>query len=73
VAKRGQLIPRGEKKWLVRVYLGRDAQGKRQYSAKTVEGTANEARQELTKMLRDADTKTLVRRSTETFSGYLLD
>lgn len=73
MAKRGQLIPRGEKKWLVRVYVGRDQQGKRQYSAKTVQGTANEARQELTKMLREADTKTLVRRSTQTFSEYLED
>jgi integrase len=73
VAKRGQLISRGEKKWLVRVYVGRDQQGKRQYSAKTVEGTANEARQELTKMLRDADTKMLVRRTTQTFSEYLED
>jgi len=67
------LIPRGEKKWLARVYLGRDEHGKRQYSAKTVEGTANQARQELTKMLRDADTKVLVRRTTQTFSEYLED
>ncbi len=73
MAKRGQLIPRGEKKWLVRVYLGRDAKGKRQYSAKTVEGTANEARQELTKMLRDSDTKMLVRRTKQTFSEYVDD
>jgi len=73
VAKRGQLVLRGERKWLARVFIGRDQQGKRQYSAKTVEGTANEARQELTKMLRDADTKTLVRRSRQTFSEYLED
>ncbi len=73
MANRGQLIPRGEMKWLVRVYLGRDQEGQRQYSAKTVEGNANEARRELTKMLRDADTKVLVRRSTETFSEYLED
>jgi len=73
VAKRGQLIPRGQKKWLVRVFVGRDQYGKRQYCAKIVQGTANEARQKLTKMLRDADTKTLVRRSTQTFSEYLLD
>jgi integrase len=67
------LIPRGEKKWLARVYLGRDQRGKRRYSAKTFEGTANEARQELTKMLRESDTKMLVRRSTLTFSEYLED
>jgi len=73
VATRGQLIPRGEKKWLVRVYLGRDQQGKRLYSGKTVQGTANEARQELTKLLRDADTKVLVQRTAQTFSRYLED
>ena len=71
MAKRGQLIPRGEKKWLARVYVGRDQQGKRQYAAKIVQGTANEARQELTKMLRDADTKVLVQRTAQTFSQYL--
>ena len=62
VANRGQLIRRGEMKWLVRVYLGRDEKGGRQYSAKTVEGTANAAQRELAKMLRDSDTKTLVPR-----------
>ena len=71
MAKRGQLIRRGEKKWLVRVFLGRDQDGKRQYSAKIVQSTANEARQELTKMLRDADTRTLVRPSKQTFSEYV--
>ena len=73
MANRGQLIRRGEMKWLVRVYLGRDEKGGRQYSAKTVEGTANAAQRELTKMLRDADTKTLVRRSKQTFAAYLED
>ena len=33
MATRGQLIPRGEKKWLARVYLGRDQEGQRQYAA----------------------------------------
>ena len=71
MAKRGQLIPRGERKWLVRVYLGRDSQRKRKYSARTVEGTITEARQELTKMLREADTRTLVGSSKETLTDYL--
>ena len=71
MAKRGQLIRRGEKRWLVRVFLGRGQNGQRQYSAKTVEGTATEARQELTKMQHEVDTKTLVRRSKQAFSEYL--
>ena len=66
MAKRGLLIPRGEKRWLVRVYLGRDQEGRRQYAAKTVEGTAKEARRELTKMQRDSDTKTLAPSATRT-------
>jgi integrase len=68
---RGQVIPRGDKRWLVRVFLGRDAQGKRHYSNHTFEGSLKEAREELTKRLRESDTKLIVRPSKLTFSEYL--
>lgn len=71
MATRGQMIRRGEHRWLLRIFLGRDAQGKRQYSAKVVEGTRKEARAELTKMHGEADTKTFVGRTTETLGHYL--
>ncbi len=68
---RGQMIHRGDRKWLLRVYLGRDPEGKRKYVAKTFAGTKPEARQALTKMLRDSDTNMLVRPSKLTVCEYL--
>ena len=63
MAGRGQMIPRGDRKWLLRVFLGRSA-GKRQYHNKTFEGTTSQARQELTRLLRAHDTKHLTAPST---------
>lgn len=39
----GQIIKRGDRTWLIRIYLGRDANGKRRYHNKTVHGTKKEA------------------------------
>ena len=35
----GQIIKRGDNTWLVRIFTGRDAAGKRRYFNKTVHGT----------------------------------
>ena len=44
----GQLINRGDRKWLVRIYLGRDVvTGKRKYHNKTVYGTKRDAQKYL--------------------------
>jgi hypothetical protein len=40
----GQIRQRGERTWLVRWFLGRNAQGKREYEAATVHRTKKEAR-----------------------------
>lgn len=37
-----QLIERGERKWLVQIYLARGADGKRKYFNKTVHGNKKE-------------------------------
>ena len=38
--KAGQIIARGERTWLVRVFMGRDSEsGKRKYVNKTIHGT----------------------------------
>jgi integrase len=58
--QRGQIIPRGDNKYLLRVYAGRDGGGKRIYVSKTFEGTISAARKALTAMNSDKDTKTLV-------------
>jgi len=52
----GQLINRGERTWLVRVFLGRDVlTGKKKYHNKTVKGTKKDAQRYLNGVLRDID------------------
>jgi integrase len=67
---RGQMIPKGNGKWLLRIYSGRNAEGKRQYDSKMFEGTTTQARQELTKMHHQLDTQTLVRPTKETLRAF---
>lgn len=67
----GQLIPRGDRKFLVRVYLYRDAAGKRVYRSETVEGTVSQAKQRLASMLTKADSGSLVASTRETVRDYL--
>ena len=43
----GQIRRRGDRKWLVSVFLGRDAVGKRRYKSKTVHGTKKAAERAL--------------------------
>lgn len=68
---RGQIIPKGDKKWLVRVYTGRDSENQRKYSSKTVTGTTSQAQQALTAMLREIDTDTFIEPSKQTVSEFL--
>lgn len=52
----GQIISRGDRTWLVRMFLGRDPNtGKRQYHSHTVHGTKEDARKYLTGAMRDRD------------------
>lgn len=51
----GQIIKRAERKYLVRVYMGRDDSGKRRYLNKTISGTKRDAERWLTSALREKD------------------
>lgn len=51
----GQIIKRGERKNLVRVFTCRDENGKRRYLNKTINGTKKAAEQRLNGALRDKD------------------
>jgi len=52
----GQIVSRGRRRWLVRVFLGRDRDTRRRrYHNRTVHGTARRAQEYLTKMLRERD------------------
>jgi hypothetical protein len=50
--KVGQIIARGERRWLIRVYLGRDRETrKRAYHNRTIYGSLRKAQSYLTRKL----------------------
>ena len=54
--KVGQIIARGDRRWLIRVYLGRNQEtNKRKYHNRTIHGSMREAQAYLTKRLRERD------------------
>lgn len=67
----GQLVPRGERTWLVRIFLGRDGSGRRRYYNRTVHGTKKDAQAVLNSLLTDNDRGTLVEPSRETLDSFL--
>lgn len=69
----GPLIERGPGKWLIRVYLGREQDGKRKYYSKTVHCTKKEAQKFLTEKLHEHDRGRMVRPSRKTMREFLLD
>jgi len=69
-ARAGQIIQRG-KTHLVRLYSGRDENGKRKYTNKTIKTGRKNAEKYLTKALRDKDLGIFVEPSTETVSTFL--
>lgn len=66
----GQVIKRGDT-WLVRIFLGRDASGKRSYHNKTIRGTKKDAQKYLNAALREKDLGIFVEPSALTVSEYL--
>jgi hypothetical protein len=58
----GQIIKRGDSCWTVRIFLGRDTNGKRKYFNKTVRGTKKDAQKYLTAKLREKDLGVLLNR-----------
>ncbi len=54
--KVGQIIARGDRRWLIWVYLGRDREtNKRNYHNRTIHGSMREAQAYLTRKLRERD------------------
>jgi len=54
--KVGQIIARGDRRWLIRVYLGRDHETKkRKYHNRTIHGSMRDAQASLTRKLRERD------------------
>ena len=67
----GQIIKKGGKTWLVRIFQGRDAQGKRRYLNKTIRGTKKDADKYLSKTLTAMSTGTYIEASTLSVDDYL--
>ena len=69
----GQIIERGKNNFVLCVYMGRDANGKRHYLNRPFHGGKKQATELLTKLLRDRDTGALVEPVRTTVSEYLDD
>lgn len=67
----GQIIKRGDKRWLVRIFQGRDENGKRRYVNKTIRGTKKNAETYLTAKLRDKDLGINIEPAAESLNKYL--
>lgn len=68
--RRGQIVKRGERVWLVRVPLGNGPNGKRKYLNKTVYGTKADAERFLTSSLGDRDNGRLLEPSRQTLGEF---
>ncbi|HMO82324.1 MAG TPA: site-specific integrase [Pyrinomonadaceae bacterium] len=69
----GTITKKAENKWQIRVFLGRDANGKTKHFNKTIEGTKRQAQQFLTAKLRERDLGIFVEPSSQLLSKYLDD
>ena len=70
--KVGQIIRRGTRTWLVRVYSGRDVENKkRTYLNQTIHGGLRDAQGHLNKMLGERDRGRKLDSSKQTLNQYL--
>lgn len=67
----GQIIKRGDKTWLVRIFTGRDDNGKRHYLNKTIRGNKKDAEAYLSKTTTDISTGAFVEPSPMVLGEYL--
>ena len=72
VRKIGQIIRRGPKTWLVRIYVGRDRETRRRkYVGKFIHGGLRSAQAHLNRMLSERDLGRNIRSSRQTVGQYL--
>jgi integrase len=67
----GQIIKRGEKTWVIRVFAGRDGNGKRRYLNKTIKGNKKDAETYLNTLLTSISAGTFVEPVKLTMNEYL--
>lgn len=72
--KRGQIIAKGENRWLVRVFTGRHPHtGKREYASESVRGTRRDADKALTALLARVDAGEFRKDSRERLGAFLTE
>ena len=71
--RQGQIISKGKDRWLVRIFLGRGADGRRQYSSKVVEGNKTKAQKYLTGKLREQDLGMFIESSAQLVSEHMIE
>jgi integrase len=67
----GSIVEKGKNKFMVRVYTGITAEGKRKYHSKTINGSQKDAQKYLNKVLREKDTGEFIEPSKEYFGVYI--
>jgi integrase len=67
----GQIIKRGDKTWVVRIFMGRDSNGRRRYLNKTLRGTKKDANAYLSEALTKMSAGTFVEPVKLTVNQYL--
>lgn len=67
----GQIIKRGDRTWIVRIFMGRDEKGKRRYVNHTIHGTKKDAETYRNASIRDKDLGVFVEPAAITFNEYL--
>lgn len=67
----GQIEKRGDGKWMVRVFLGRDDQGKRHFHSKTIHGTKRDAEAYRRRVQGEVHDGTFAQPTRETVGGFL--
>lgn len=68
---RGQIIEKGKGKWLIRVFRGRDANGRKLYFNKVVSGSKTDALKFLTAKQREKDIGIFIDSSKQTLNDHL--
>lgn len=67
----GQIIKRGDRTWLIRIFMGRDTKGKQIFHHKTIHGTKKDAEQYRNKAIREKDLGTFIEPSPITVDDYM--
>jgi integrase len=67
----GQIIEKGKNRYLVRIFLGRGQDGRRQYFSKVVEGKKSQAKAFLTAKQREKDLGVFVQNSRQILNDHL--